>query len=1088
MSKKTYVVSDLHIGTNVPTNWYQKDIHEPYLKKIFSNILENANEGDELIILGDLFDFWTYPPNQTPPTAAEIIAANPDILGSNGLIAQIIAKGNVTVSYLRGNHDITTTQADLNLISDKITLQPDIYLKDGVAYMHGHLYTIFNAPDPNHHLPVGHFVTRALSYYLDKHGEKAANESGFGQSQVEGSGFTSFFKIIKNLIGSGSNGADITTQFLKLMQEDTGIPMDETIILPHELGTTTYRQVIKDYTNLFSNWITANSFVNNSGRGTMTAYKSAYADYDGSYMGWFAQQLALQMNVDLVVAGHTHHPKLGLKGGVVNYMNTGFECVPTPDMKKQNMTFGVVTTEGSKPTKSEMFKVTENNGAYSIEGYNPGQDYVISEHSAGDFSCYVSIINDSGEELEYVSASAAHGYFTVIPPKLIPAWETVQFWIQDNPGPHGSEGSVTYKGKKSGKQFQFSFECPTGLYSNKAHGPGDLYTKSGSVGHNWGNKDHVQGSGHPFFVKYVIDYDTTSNWVPTSTLSKLVETAGFLYDPQQDIIYSRMNPIQRDFGYAYNYDKFSSLMDFDIDCEPIFFEYNNKIWRIELWKGQYGLETGCEIGIYNRDPHDHNPIHKILDTALGKKGDPYQQYYYPCASNEDMLKMSFTLHKKGQVLFSREADKHWWLTGFKWGLYSEPTELTMDISITLKDATMTNSFVQALRNLNYVPTVSANTVSFTFARPKSVQPPSTDIARVKAANKALVDAYNALQLKSNDPNVIGDEINENMKDSVIGYGYFFKRMVDVAVSTIDHWLTVIMDLRNFKVMDFSTVVEFRNWSNDTLLLNSSGITKSSFPPGQNCGSFVISPPEKILPSDTGRLLIQDNFGVHGGEGWVKYDLVKADGTKQQVKFIFGCPTGVYNNYVKVESDGQLPANFINYVAVSGNTKSFDGAKPNETPHKGHPLHVRCTVGTKKPQPQPEPKPEPKTAVKLAPPSPVISNNDGNDTLPLTFYQNQVSYEFAQGDKVILSSTADGTGTVFTDDQIILTVKNNAGQQQVYQRDYSNGGQGWISTDQPQDITHLFTAGGNRVEIKLVDLHYGGKNSSGYYLVTKPSSS
>ena len=36
-----------------------------------------------------------------------------------------------------------------------------------------------------------------------------------------------------------------------------------------------------------------------------------------------------------------------------------------------------------------------------------------------------------------------------------------------------------------------------------------------------------------------------------------------------------------------------------IDCEPICFMYGGKNWMIELWKGQYGLETGGEIGVYN---------------------------------------------------------------------------------------------------------------------------------------------------------------------------------------------------------------------------------------------------------------------------------------------------------------------------------------------------------------------------------------------------------------------------------------------------------------------------------------------------------
>jgi hypothetical protein len=42
-----------------------------------------------------------------------------------------------------------------------------------------------------------------------------------------------------------------------------------------------------------------------------------------------------------------------------------------------------------------------------------------------------------------------------------------------------------------------------------------------------------------------------TTWTPTSPLAKAVELAGFLYDPDQDIIYSRMDALQRRLGYAY---------------------------------------------------------------------------------------------------------------------------------------------------------------------------------------------------------------------------------------------------------------------------------------------------------------------------------------------------------------------------------------------------------------------------------------------------------------------------------------------------------------------------------------------------------
>ena len=119
--------------------------------------------------------------------------------------------------------------------------------------------------------------------------------------------------------------------------------------------------------------------------------------------------------------------------------------------------------------------------------------------------------------------------------------------------------------------------------------------------------DSVPSYGHPLFVDFTVSAEsvapgdcTPGPWTPQSALAHAVDVAGFAYDPRQDIIYSKMYPLQRSFGYAYGYDAAALGMDAIIDCEPIFFDYAGKTWMIELWKGQYGLETGCEIGVYNR--------------------------------------------------------------------------------------------------------------------------------------------------------------------------------------------------------------------------------------------------------------------------------------------------------------------------------------------------------------------------------------------------------------------------------------------------------------------------------------------------------
>ncbi len=44
----------------------------------------------EVILLGDLVDTWTYAPSVTPPTMAEIIAANENVLGASGALANVV--------------------------------------------------------------------------------------------------------------------------------------------------------------------------------------------------------------------------------------------------------------------------------------------------------------------------------------------------------------------------------------------------------------------------------------------------------------------------------------------------------------------------------------------------------------------------------------------------------------------------------------------------------------------------------------------------------------------------------------------------------------------------------------------------------------------------------------------------------------------------------------------------------------------------------------------------------------------------------------------------------------------------------------
>lgn len=224
------------------------------------------------------------------------------------------------------------------------------------------------------------------------------------------------------------------------------------------------------------------------------------------------------------------------------------------------------------------------------------------------------------------------------------------------------------------------------------------------------------------------------NGIDNESLNEAIEAAGYSYDPLQDIFYSNIEPWQKEHGYCRLYDESAAPWGMIIDCEPITFEYDGKRWLIEYWKGQYDLTTGAEIGVYNTEGPDLN-IPGIFNGT-----------FYYSADYEDRLEMAFILKKNGKTMFTRRG-RHWWLTGFKLGEYSEPSELTLTATITLKDKKMCNAFVQGLKNAGYLEkeiVINGCNVSIEFKEPRTPQPftrtKETDKI-IQKKNKLLCDKY-----------------------------------------------------------------------------------------------------------------------------------------------------------------------------------------------------------------------------------------------------------------------------------------------------------------------------------------------------------
>ena len=159
--------------------------------------------------------------------------------------------------------------------------------------------------------------------------------------------------------------------------------------------------------------------------------------------------------------------------------------------------------------------------------------------------------------------------------------------------------------------------------------------------------------------KEVIKMPTAPKYVPPDTEIDF-ETAKVLsykYDPDGGYFYTDdKNCWQQNFGFNEGYDSMAPLGMMNYDTVRIKFEYDNKEWLVQMWKGQYGYAfVGGEVGVYTR--------------KVGAGGT-----HYNCAKQEDWLNMEMAfVWDKGrtgnyQTIFTRDYTQYWWCTGFVPGL------------------------------------------------------------------------------------------------------------------------------------------------------------------------------------------------------------------------------------------------------------------------------------------------------------------------------------------------------------------------------------------------------------------------------------
>lgn len=215
-------------------------------------------------------------------------------------------------------------------------------------------------------------------------------------------------------------------------------------------------------------------------------------------------------------------------------------------------------------------------------------------------------------------------------------------------------------------------------------------------------------------------------------LNRLIRPFGFFYDGCQDVFSSATDAWQRELGYRALFDRSAPRFNMVFDCEPIYFDHDGRTWLIEFWKGQYGINTGAEIGIYYAD--------RILAPR------EYSRARFNSVPDEQMLPLQMELRRQGESLFTLQ-ELHWWLTGFRMGVFCSPGELELEAALTIPDDEMLQSFVGGLLQAGYdcrEVSLCDHTVSFTFTTPKTKRRgflPGLRSAWAQWKNKRFVELY-----------------------------------------------------------------------------------------------------------------------------------------------------------------------------------------------------------------------------------------------------------------------------------------------------------------------------------------------------------
>ncbi len=178
------LISDIHLGADLSYAEINKNLGS--LEK-FLYLVKDSKNVKELVIAGDFFDEWFVPPSVNTYNGKDqsdfvlrIALANKGVIDA---FNSIIQAGEIIVTYVPGNHDLTITKENVDLILPGIHQARDSQQGLGtytpadlpiLAVEHGHRYNFLCAPDPISNkdiargsiMPPGYFITRIATQFV----------------------------------------------------------------------------------------------------------------------------------------------------------------------------------------------------------------------------------------------------------------------------------------------------------------------------------------------------------------------------------------------------------------------------------------------------------------------------------------------------------------------------------------------------------------------------------------------------------------------------------------------------------------------------------------------------------------------------------------------------------------------------------------------------------------------------------------------------------------------------------------------------------------------------------------------------------